>query len=424
MPPSRPPLVLIRQHFGSLVFDRRSLRYFAFDQETTELLVALQRDGIDAVLACADDAEHEILLAFIDHLQERRFFRLDGRLAADVLEVDVPADHLVGPLVVHLEIIAACNLTCSHCFAGELPRNHNPLRLEELEVLFADLARLGTFRIALTGGEPLLRRDVLEVLDAAIAAGLHPSLTTNALLITEPIARELGRRPEVLLNVSLEGPTAEVNDAVRGAGTFDAVLDRLGVLRRHAPFTLGFTLLRTNTGLVRECVELARRVEARAVVFRPLYPAGMALHHLDLMPDFAQYQEAIEEVAELDVSAPEPGEIEAFGPMCGAGRHLCAVSVQGDVNPCGFLGPAFQTGNIRERPFADIWRHGQAMRRMRQADGFRGGCRARALVFSGSVEGTDPWMMDHENGSALHPCANLEVGRWRTQPLPVIDRSL
>jgi radical SAM protein with 4Fe4S-binding SPASM domain len=410
------PLVLVPQYFGALVFDRRALRYLPFDHETAGLLIALQRDGIEAVLARTAPADREAVLGFIDHCHVQRFFRLDGRLAAEVREVDVPADHLVGPLVLHLEIIGACNLTCSHCFAGQLPRNHDPLSVAEMASLFAELSRLGTFRVGLTGGEPLLRRDVLDILDAALDAGLHPSLTTNAVLLTEELARELGRRQGFTLNVSLEGPSAEVNDAVRGAGTFAAVLDRLALLRRHARFSLGFTLMRGNVHLVRECVELGHQVGAQAVVFRPLYPAGMALHHLDLMPTFEQYQSALGELSAWQ--DPSSDLVSQTGPTCAAGQYLCSVSVQGDVNPCGFLGRAFETGNIREQPFEVIWRTGQAMRRMRKP-GFRGGCRARALVLAGSVDADDPWMTAHYGG-ALHPCANLEVTSPRALPLPLV----
>jgi MoaA/NifB/PqqE/SkfB family radical SAM enzyme len=208
-----------------------------------------------------------------------------------------------------------------------------------------------------------------------------------------------------------------VNDAVRGEGTFDAVLERLEMLRRHARFTLGFTLLRTNVGLIRECTELARQVGARAVVFRPLYPAGAALHHLDLMPSFAEYAEALRELGGFEPTDGEP--VVQTSTTCPAGRHLCSVSVQGDVNPCGFLGPGFITGNIREQPFEVIWRSGHQMRRMRQ-DGFRGGCRARALVFAGSVDAADPWHTAHEGGTAPHPCANFELAGSRTLALPLV----
>src|SRR4051794_33533569 len=95
----RRPLVLVPQHFGALVFDRRTSRYLPFDPEATALLKALHAGGIDQVVArIADADERDAVLRFIDCFHARRFFRLDGRLDAELLTVDVPADHLVGPL--------------------------------------------------------------------------------------------------------------------------------------------------------------------------------------------------------------------------------------------------------------------------------------------------------------------------------------
>jgi MoaA/NifB/PqqE/SkfB family radical SAM enzyme len=427
---TRPPLVLVRQHFGCLVFDRRTSRYLPFDHEATTVLLRLAKRPIGAVLAAiADPPERRAALAFIDCFADRGFFRPDGRLDAAVLPVEVPADHLVGPLATHLEVIGACNLACAHCFAGELPRNRDPLSVAEMDALFSDLASLGSFRLGLTGGEPLLRKDLFDILDAATARGLHPCLTTNALLIDERVAREFGRRDLVWLNVSLEGPTAEANDAVRGAGTFDAVLDRLAVLRRHARFTLAFTLMRTNAHLAGACAELAYRVGAHTAVFRPLYPAGTALHHLDLMPSFGQYTAALRELARLDAPGADVHALDPFGPesraptqpevhtshTCGAGQHVCSVSVQGDVNPCSFLGPGFNSGNVRTTPFPVLWRHGHAFRRLRAPvpdGGFAGGCRARALVFNGSVDNPDPWFEEFDGragAGCFHPAANVEA---------------
>src|SRR5262249_8352887 len=194
----------------------------------------------------------------VSSLFERGYLRMDGRLAAAVIDRNVPLDHLLGPLAVHLEVIGACNLSCVHCFAGKLPRNHDPLTVAEMNKLFCELAGLGSFRLGLTGGEPLLRRDLFDILDAATGHGLHPCLTTNALLVDERIARELGRRDLVWLNVSLEGATAARNDAIRGDGVFDQVMAKLRLLGKHARFTLAFTITRANAGEMDECVALAR----------------------------------------------------------------------------------------------------------------------------------------------------------------------
>lgn len=423
MRPWHHPIVLIPQHFGALVFERHTSRYLPFDHEATRLLLALADAPADGALAAAPVEDRDAVLAFIDHFYPRGWFSLDGRLLADILPLTPPPDHLAGPLAVHLEIVGACNLTCTHCFAGVLPRHHDPLRVEEMDRLFADLAALGSFRLGLTGGEPMLRKDIFDVLDAATSRGLHPCLTTNALLLTEGSARELGRRELVWLNVSLEGPTAAVNDPVRGAGTFDAVLDKLKLLARHARFTLAFTLTAHNAHLARECAELAFAVGAHTAVFRPLYPVGVARDHPELMPTFGQYTEALRDLTCLHGHGEDMRSLDGFSPAtraanaaqvhtsptCGAGQHVCSISVQGNVNPCSFLGASFETGNIREVPFRDIWDKGQAMRRMRQPSAFAGGCRARALVFAGSAEAPDPWMTEHEGGAAWHPGANVEA---------------
>jgi radical SAM protein with 4Fe4S-binding SPASM domain len=410
-----PPLVLVPEFFGSLIFDRRTSRYLPFDLESTHVLRRLTRESIDAVLASQPRAR-----GLLDHLTEAGFFDLDGRLAADVLDVAPPTDHLVGPLAVHLEVVAACNLTCRHCFAGDLPRNDNPLRLGEIETLLVTLARMGSFRLGLTGGEPLMRRDLFDILDAATAHGLHPCLTTNGLLVTDDVARQFARRDLVWLNVSLDGATAATNDRIRGAGTFERVLAKLRVLGRHARFTLAFTITRDSAEEVEACAELARRVGAHAAVFRPLYPVGVARRHPDLMPTYDQYANALQRLSG-DLHALDPFSPQSREPSrarvtlnngCGAANLVCSISVQGQVNPCSFLGAEHDAGNIRVTPLDEIWHSSAGFTRLRAAAGeaFCGGCRARALAFNGSVHAEDPWHRAWQDRGRLHPMSNLEIG--------------
>jgi len=394
---SRRPLVLVPQHFGSLVFDRRTARYLPFDHEATALLCRLAE-------APCDPGPH---LDFVRHFEAQGFFDLAGRFAADVLRARPPADHLLGPLAVHLEVLAQCTRSCAPCFASPLQRPGPPLSLAELEPLFAELASLGSLRLGVTGGEPLLRPDLLELLDAALAAGLHPCVTTNGLLVDDRVARELGRRDLVWLNVSLDGATAATNDAVRGAGTFERVLERLEILRRHARFSLAFTLTAANAGEARDCARLARDVGAEAAVFRPLYPVGAALEHPELATDFETYSRAVRGLGDLATEADaclfatDPFGPHSRGPSaarvysnpgCGAANVVASVSATGEVSPCSFLGPRHVAGNVRESSFRSLWDDSPAFRGLRLPRGaFRGGCRARALAAHGSAEAVDPW---------------------------------
>ncbi|MCI0713597.1 MAG: radical SAM protein [Chloroflexi bacterium] len=401
--------VLIPQYFGSLVFNRGNSRYYPFDHTTTDLLLQSVQMPFEAVLASVDESEQEAAFHFFNHFYEMGMFTPDRYFAGEVLDVQPADDHLTGPLAVHLEVIAACNLTCTHCFAGELPRREDCLTLREIDGLFADMMGMGSFRLGLTGGEPLMRKDLFDIIDMALGHGLHPCLTTNALLITDDIAREFGKRDMVWLNVSLEGATAATNDRVRGKGTFDRVIEKLKILAEHTRFTLAFTIMSTNVDEVVQCAELARDVGAATAVFRPLYPVGTARQFLDeLMPTFEQYNTALNLLAELEL---DMNTIDPFSPHiredtrgithtnhgCGAGNSVCSVSVSGDVNPCSFLGADFVADNIRQRPLSEIWQHSQRFQHIRTlpggtVDSFSGGCRARSLILNGDANAPDPWL--------------------------------
>jgi mycofactocin biosynthetic radical S-adenosylmethionine protein MftC len=413
------PLVLVPQYFGSTVFDRSKSRYYPFDGETTRLLQRAQYEPFEAILEEINDpAKRQEALNFFFHFYDMGFFTGDHYFMGKWLDVEPATDHLTGPLAVHLEVIAACNLTCKHCFAGELPRREERLTLKEIERVFEDMAKMGSYRLGLTGGEPLLRKDILDIIDMATGYGLHPCLTTNALLINEDIAREFGKRKLVWLNVSLEGASAATNDPVRGTGTFNQVLDRLKLLAEHARFTLAFTIMSTNADEVAACAELAHNVGASTAVFRPLYPVGTAQGFLnDLMPTFEQYNNALSLLAEFEVEPRQTdlSSIDPFSPYsrkdtqavtygnhgCGAGNLVCSISVSGDVNPCSFLGSGFVADNVRYQPLSEIWHRSSKFNEIRSYPGgtdetFSGGCRARSLVFKGSANAPDPWLDERE----------------------------
>jgi hypothetical protein len=143
------PLVLVPQYFGSTVFDRRTSKYLPFDSDATRLLMRLKSVPFDAVLAEVQDPQYRNqLIRFFEHFYRLGFFNVDFKLAGTILDVIVPPDHLVGPLALHLEVVAACNLRCTHCFAGELPRKEHPLTLDELDRLFATLHIWEPFALA------------------------------------------------------------------------------------------------------------------------------------------------------------------------------------------------------------------------------------------------------------------------------------
>ncbi|MFO0557204.1 MAG: radical SAM protein [Polyangiales bacterium] len=422
----RAPWVLVPQWFGSILFERATARHFPFDHEITALLRRAVDAPIDA--SAVSDDRRAGFDAFVSEFYDRGLFTIDLRFDGEIVELTPPHGHLTGPLVTHLEVNSVCNLRCVHCFAGELPRKERPLELAELEALFRDMASIGALRLALSGGEPLMRKDLYELVDLAIAQGIRTSITTNGTFLDEHHARELARRDLLWLSVSLDGATRATNDAIRGSGVYDLVIERTRALRGRVPFSLAMTVTSTNAHEAKAFGALARSLGASAAVLRPLYPTGLAAQRLDLVPSFSQYRRALEELndgASLDEGCSL--DAEPYGPAqraldgatvvtnlgCGAGTTLAAISASGVVSPCSFLGPAFDGPSVRDEPFSSIWNRSRAFQQFRSPttlDRFDGGCRARALAHSGDAFATDPWV--HAPGDRRHdPLVTLRARR-------------
>jgi mycofactocin biosynthetic radical S-adenosylmethionine protein MftC len=418
--PSLPP-VLVPQYFGSIIYDPHTAQYFPFDEEATRLFRQMSSTPVSKILQEEPDSDRrKQIQGFYADFNSKGFFSSDQIFKGRILNAQPVRDHLTGPLTLHLEVSDSCNLRCKHCFAGQIQSHGDALTLRELASLFDSMAKIGTFRLGLTGGEPLLRADLFDIIDLAIEKGLVPCLTTNGLLISDEIAKEFGKRKLAWLNVSMEGATPGTHNFIRGKGTYEKVLQKLAVLAKYTRFSLAFTLMRSNLDEARACAELAYQVGAQAAVFRPLYPIGTALQHMELMPTFEEYILALESLSETTQnslfefcsvhpwgpdtrSETQSNVYENFG--CGAGNIVCSVSMSGDVSPCSFLGPAFNAGNIKDSNLENIWHNSAVFQEMRslpgntvcqncdQFDACGGGCRARALALSGSINDLDPWCM-------------------------------
>jgi MoaA/NifB/PqqE/SkfB family radical SAM enzyme len=423
----RSALTLQRRRAGGLVFDRRSGQFSRVGVDDLDLLEQLRlAPAVDVVTASPDPVAAR---ARVQTWATLGVFTGRGHLDAELLPpapdgVDDPEP----PLLVHLEIHGRCTLRCRHCFAGELPHRDEPLGRDDLDALFAELARLGALRLALSGGEPLLRPDLLEVVDVAAGHGLFPTLTTNGLHIDDDVAAALAARLDDgrlgWLSVSLEGKDAASTDDIRGAGVFDEVIERLSWLRAHeAPFSLAFTVRPAIVDEVAACVALAREVGAVGAIFRPLYPTGLARRDPSLWLTRAQWERARERLrhAADDGVAIDVGDDDVVGveaSTCGAGRTQASISLSGRMSPCGFLGSDFDGPSVREHGFWPLWRDATVFARVRdaaadRAGGYDGGCRVRALATTGSASGPDPWRWS--------PSSPLSVSTRRGRGLPVLE---
>jgi AdoMet-dependent heme synthase len=318
-----------------------------------------------------------------------------------------------------------CNLRCSHCYqsgsSGDELSTAEALAFidEAAETIAAwsllyDLPFTAGFNV--TGGEPLLRPDLFELLAALQGRAIAVHLLTNGTLIDRPTADRLRMAEIATVQVSMDG-LEPVHDAIRGAGSFQAA--RAGtehLVAAGLAVTINMTLSRRNADSIAEMIELAAALRVQRLGFSRLVPAGRG-------QSFLAETLARDEVAELyrRIFLLETGSVELVTgdpvaaqlrrptagdcgetPLggCAAGLFGLTVAADGTVMPCRRLPLAI--GNIRKQSLRAIWATSDILAQLRERECYRGrcrtclrwavcrGCRAIAHAHTGDFLAEDP----------------------------------
>jgi radical SAM protein len=341
-------------------------------------------------------------------------------------------DH--APRNVYWETTIACDLACQHCRANAIP-NRDPLELtfEEGKALLDEIKVLGSM-VILTGGDPMKRDDLFELIRYARSIKVPVSITpsTTSTVTSEAVHKfkELG---VAAMGVSLDGPTAELHDAFRGvSGTFVHSMNTLDYAREaRLPVQINTTVTSGTIGHLPEMYEFLRDRASPPVRRWSLFllvPVGRGLALG--MPTAEQIEELFEWAYDTSQEAPfhiatveaphyrryhiqrklaegmseeEIGGVAkrlSFGMRDGNG--VIFVSHQGNVYPAGFL-PHPLLGNVRDKSLSDIYRNSPELAKLRDMDALQGKCgeceyrwscgrsRARAFATTGSPMESDPF---------------------------------
>ncbi len=302
--------------------------------------------------------------------------RFYARHAPAVWEVETRLLAKLGlvrpPVAVQWLATTGCNLTCPHCYTRAGERLQGELSTEEAKRLLVDgLAALGCPSLVVAGGEPLLRKDLGEVVEYAQERGIDWSIHTHGGLVARN--RDLFVRcPPRMAAVSLDGPQA-LHDDFRGrAGSHVEALEAVRVLREAGchEVVIGTTVTRRNADRLVEMWPVVLASGAHSWGLHLFAPEGRGGESWDLVPTgdqlrrvaaFARRKRAAFPV-ELDNewgSAGRDDPVFRSQPfLCGAGRITCVVTATGDVMPCTTTDPAESQGNLRERPLSRIWAEG------------------------------------------------------------------
>jgi mycofactocin radical SAM maturase len=322
---------------------------------------------------------------------------------------------LDAPICLTWELTYACNLACIHCLSSSGRRDPRELTTDECFGVIDELQAMQVFYINMGGGEPTVRRDFWEILDYATAHDVGVKFSTNGSRITAERAARLAASDYVDVQISLDGASAEVNDAIRGPGSFAtavAAMERLAEAGMRN-FKVSVVVTRTNVDQLDEFEALADRLGAQLRLTR-LRPSGRGADVWgELHPTAAQQRQLYDWIlprGDKVLTGDSFFHLAAYGQplpglnLCGAGRVVCLIDPIGDVYACPFaIHDAFRAGNIRAPGgFTAIWRTSELFQDLRRPqsggacascshfDTCRGGCMAAKFFTGLPLDGPDP----------------------------------
>jgi AdoMet-dependent heme synthase len=352
-----------------------------------------------------------------------------------------------APRIISWNITLRCPLKCAHCYvdAGEKEAD-GVLSTEEAFSVIDQIRATGKPVVVLSGGEPLLRKDICEIARYGTEEGLRMVMGTSGYLLGQDTAKKLSEAGILAVAISLDSKDPAVHDSFRG---LDGVWGRAVQAIRHCRdagirVQINMSVMRSSISDIEEVIGLGTSLGVRDYqLFFPI-PTGRARQIEPRSPK--EYEELIRQIlirywnSDLNIRptcapqfrriADELGIINpAWGRGCIAGISYCRIFANGDVTPCPYL--PVSAGNVRTTPFSEIWNNAGLFTTLRDMDNLTGkcgrcpfktscgGCRARAYrrddtistlwcdglaqpdTLKGEICGEDPWCPYEPEGTVL-----------------------
>ena len=325
---------------------------------------------------------------------------------------------VAAPIGLLAELTHRCPLGCPYC--------SNPLALERREAeldtatwmrVFKEAAQLGVMQVHLSGGEPGVRRDLVEITASARAAGLYTNLITSGIGLAETRLQALVDAGLDHIQVSFQDSREGAANWIAGAKAHAHKIELSRIIRQHKiAFTVNLVIHRQNIDHIEEMISFIEQLAPERMEIAHTQYYGWALRNrAALLPTQAQLEKAVEAVASAEerlagrirIDSVVPDYYARFPKACmgGWGRRLMLINPSGKVLPChaAEVIPGLTFENVRQKTLASIWRESSSFQRFRgeewmpepcrscdrRADDF-GGCRCQALLLTGDAAATDP----------------------------------
>jgi radical SAM protein with 4Fe4S-binding SPASM domain len=311
-------------------------------------------------------------------------------------------------------------------------KEHPDFSTEEAFRILDDISSYAKPVIVLSGGEPLLRKDVFDIANYGTEKGIRMCLATNGTLVTDDICKRIKEIGIRIVSLSLDGSTEDVHDNFRNEkGAFKGTIRAAELFRKHGiEFIINSSFTKRNQEEIPKVYKLAKELGATAWYMFMIVPTGRGEKIMNELISKEDYENILEwhyqmEKDEKDIlvrptcaphyyrivlqKSKEDGEkferrtlkFSTGGSKgCIAGQLICLINVDGDVLPCSYF--PISAGNIRKQSFKDIWENSELFKDLRYFKKYRGrcgscefvnvcgGCRARAYAIHGNYLEEEP----------------------------------
>ncbi len=323
-----------------------------------------------------------------------------------------------NPLALIAEITHRCPLHCVYCSNPlELAAASSELSTGKWVDIFQQAANLGMLHAHFTGGEPLARPDLAELMAGARAAGLYTNLITSGVGLGEARLQALVDAGLDHIQISFQDSRDEAANWIAGAKAHAHKIELSRIIRRHKiAFTVNLVIHRQNIDHLEEMIAFIEQLAPERMEIAHTQYYGWALkNRAALLPTRAQLEKAVETVTaaqkrlagQIRIDSVVPDYYARFPKACmgGWGRRLMLINPSGKVLPChaAEVIPGLEFENVREQSLEFIWQRSSSFQRFRgeawmpepcrtcerRAEDF-GGCRCQALLLAGNAAATDP----------------------------------
>ena len=362
-------------------------------------------------------------------------------------------DRIFEPKWLAWEITGKCNMNCIHCrSSSSMGTAEGDFSLTEAKALIDEITSFAKPVVVLSGGEPLLRKDVFEIASYGTSKGLRMALATNGALVDDAVCHRIKESGIRIVSLSLDGSTAQIHDDFRNQqGAFEATLRAAEFFRKHEiEFLINSSFTKRNQEDIPNVYRLAKEIGAVAWYMFMIVPMGrgedlmaeliskedydeilkwhfeMELQEKEMLvrPTCApHYYRIIQEEAkakELDFKRRNLKFGTGGAKGCIAAQSIAFIGSRGEVQPCSYFPQA--AGNVKEQSFREIWENSKLFQDIRSFKDYKGrcgsceylgvcgGCRARAFTVSGDYMEEEPFC-SHIPGKVLR-----EMKKEQTTP--------